>query len=343
MKSIDKIFMQKLSILLYINLLMFIFTFSVNLYVRSITVVQVVENDGVQSIETIRKFEEYFDLMTICSFGFIIFIFLLTIIYYQFYMNRFTNNFKIFARSVEMNRDTFVKNTTDLQELEDIATAFNRKVTEIDDLHSKRDLYLNNLIHDLKGPLQLLRGNICMYKQVNSNDQFITQIEEEVSDLEERIHKHLILDKIDMFETPHFTNVNINSLLAEKVRKYNYITMVEFSYDKLYKISIDQEMFVKVIDNLFDNSFKYKSDGPIEIVLKNNKMIVANNVKRCITTNIFDVTEKQKSEGTGFGSQIVTKYCKMNNLNVYSTTEGNKFCVVVEFEGINDVKENSNC
>ncbi len=196
--------------------------------------------------------------------------------------------------------------------------------------------FVYRVSHDLKNPLNLIRGFSGVIKE---NPQFFDKYIDKIIEQTERIN--IFVNKL--------LNLSRAGKAIGKKQKINLKTLINKVYSGLDKRGVNTEVIFspdvsfiyadstgmeQVFTNLIDNSIKYCdpdkekliieisqtiTDGKLVISLKDN----GSGIEECYLENIFNpgfVLEQRK--GTGFGLAIIRKIVEAHNGTIIATSKG---------------------
>lgn len=318
----------------WMNVLCVMLVLIVNIIIRRITVVVIDTADGVKSVEVVKKYTEYFPLLTKVS----VLMLLSTLVITLYLKNR--ERLKNERRAIEFA--SYFKsgqfNIIDLSNAKDdnekvILTSWNKCVNEISELNANREHYFKGMVHDFKMPIQILRSNNDLLKLKYGNNKYIEGINDVISKLDNDTSKILYLDKIKYFEKPNIREVDVYELVFEMVETYGLekdITISKPNFPIL--IESDREMLDKILQNVIDNGIKYKSEGQLEINMCETSLTFINKTTDLVhTENIYSQKEVKNCVGSGLGNQIVYEYAQLIGIDISSVIENSYFIVKIKF------------
>lgn len=185
---------------------------------------------------------------------------------------------------------------------------------------------LNNFIkdttHELNTPISALimssDGENLTKKQLERIKFSAKRVSEIYKDLTyiflENIEKKSI-EKIDLSEIIKDEVCHFEPMCARKKLNIS-LDLQEFNY------LINKDDFIRLFNNLFSNAIKYnKTDGKIEIVLKNRELIIKDSGIGIPKDKIKDIFNRyyratNQSGGFGLGLNIVNMICKTYNIKI---------------------------
>jgi len=224
------------------------------------------------------------------------------------------NNISKFSKG-DLNIDT---SCSGKDEISAVSNEFNNAITQIRTLTQSRNLFLRNIMHELKTPITkgLLIAN--MMKEDNSKKS----LEKLFFRLEYLINEFA---KIEKFTS---NNISINP------KEYRVIDIIDEALDILLldswdinlevncnkKLNVDFEMFSLVIKNLIDNAIKYSDTKPKVAIYENHIDIssIGNKLEKPIDSynKPFNRKYETSQKGLGLGLYIVKNILDIHNLNL---------------------------
>jgi two-component system OmpR family sensor kinase len=188
-------------------------------------------------------------------------------------LKRLTLQIKKFGKG---NLDIDTK-TDKKDEIAILANEFDNAVKNIKNLKSARELFLRNIMHELKTPIT--KGKLCV--SLIDNDDTNTKI------------LTSLFDRLDLLinEMADMTRVSSDIDKIEK-KEYRVIDILDSALDILYldhvqvshnitsqKLTGDFKLLTILFKNLIDNALKYSSDGHVEIIADESKLEFVNSGK----------------------------------------------------------------
>jgi len=202
-------------------------------------------------------------------------------------------------------------------EIGKISKSFNSANEYINSLINSKNLFMRNMMHELKTPLAkatILTEYIedknkkeTMKKALNNMNILITQLAniEKLSS-----HKYqLKYEKVKLFTI--VTNSSQNLFLDESNIEY---------IDKNMSLNVDITLFSTALQNLIDNAIKYSDDNIATIISNQDEIIVSSNSPKLTKeldyyTDAFS-QEKKNDKGFGLGLYIVNTILNYHGFNL---------------------------
>jgi len=146
-------------------------------------------------------------------------------------------------------------------------------ITEFKNLKEVKKTLIENLSHELKTPLSVIKGYIeTLYEEIEnqSHKNFLDIVNKHTERLIEILEKMLILSKMET-ENIDLENVDIKEIirniyhLYEKKSKEKNIEFILNIEESLPRIKVDKLKIEHALINVVDNAFKFTEKGKIEI------------------------------------------------------------------------------
>ncbi len=181
--------------------------------------------------------------------------------------------------------------------------------------------------HETQTPLAIIQAKIDNIISQNSitEAQFeeLTIIQKEIKRLSQLNSNLILLAKIDNRQFPETKEIDLRSLLEEKVEHFSSLTDKEliFSSKSSPKIAMNPLLTHVLLNNLLTNAIKYgHKKKPVFIVLSVNELTIKNYGESHMghPEKIFErfYTEGRHPKGTGLGLSIVKKICDHYGLHL---------------------------
>lgn len=296
-----------------------------NVYVRSIKVITVNTNNSEEIISVENKYYDYFKILDIFSILCFIILFSANIMILKIEKKQLNNRLSLMTNlfnNVGFNKIEVSDSILTEHDLV-IVDAWNKSINEIIDLTNKREQYFSFMVHDLKKPVHIMQADLELYDSQDDIMELITELSEEVSNLEYEITKYLHIEKISFFEKANLKNTNLIDLLKKYVASYKKLGLQINIVDELTRQTIltDETMLDKIVANLCQNAYKYSSDMQLNIIIRDDELRFVNQCSnKSLTHDIFVSSSRQNSDnGNGLGSQIICKYIELLKWEISSS------------------------
>lgn len=280
---------------------------------------------------------------------------ILAIIFITFLVKRIINPLNKFNEfASEMSKGNFIPlNVKTNDELEDVSKTLNQMGQEIinyqDELEEKNkqmeDL-LNNVAHDLKTPLSLVKLYSEGIKDGLDDGTFLDTITNQSSEMASMVERLLFISKIENEIIP-LNEVNVSRLLSQILRDYKLLSqqddieIISAIQDNLI-IMTNEEWLKSIFQNLISNSVKYSSGSLINVALEKNDSIITFKIANEFNNENLDlhkiwqpyyVGEKSRSKelsGTGLGLYIIKKITDKLGYQIDTELVENNICFILK-------------
>lgn len=280
---------------------------------------------------------------------------ILAIIFITFLVKRIINPLNKFNEfASEMSKGNFIPlNVKTNDELEDVSKTLNQMGQEIinyqDELEEKNkqmeDL-LNNVAHDLKTPLSLVKLYSEGIKDGLDDGTFLDTITDQSSEMASMVERLLFISKIENEIIP-LNEVNVSRLLSQILRDYKLLSqqddieIITAIQDNLV-ITTNEEWLKSIFQNLISNSVKYSSSSLINVALVGNNSVITFKIANEFNNENLDlhkiwqpyyVGEKSRSKelsGTGLGLYIIKKISDKLGYQIDTELVENNICFILK-------------
>ena len=216
-------------------------------------------------------------------------------------------------------------------EIGKIAKSFDDAIVHIGELSASKNLFMRNLMHELKTPITKGRIIVEMLEDEDTKKVLIRAFER----MNELISELAELERVTTksFE-PHFEDVMLGEVLyASQELLMSHRSCIKTNIQDM-RIKTDIKLMILVIKNLLDNGMKYSQDkcvliqtnkGLIEVISKGEKL----EHPLAYYTEPFSQAEK-RSAGFGLGLYIVHSILERLGCRLgYKYKEGNNIFIIV--------------
>ena len=209
-----------------------------------------------------------------------------------------------------------------------LSNEFNNSVKKIKKLRDSRQLFLRNIMHELKTPIT--KGKLSCEMIEESNYQEILK----------NVFKR---QEVLLNEFARIEKLSANEIALKK-ENYSLQDIVDYSLDILnheeesvtYNLNpmllhVDFELFGTAIKNLLDNGINYSDDLHVKIESNENQIIISNQGKelefpleRYSEPYFLEGKKQQSSRGLGFGLFITINIIKLHNMKIEYNRQNNR-------------------
>lgn len=323
------------NIVYYVNITILIILIIFNIVIRRLSYVQISEVDGAKSIIVVKRFGEYFGIITIGSLIILLLTLLLSLIYINCKKRKQDKRLETFASYFRSaNLIEIDENLAEDEQEMVIIKVWNESINEIENIKRKRYEYFNSMVHDFKMPIQLSKSSVELYNLVEGENIYVKKIENQLQKFENEVNRLLILEKIQYFEIVQIENYNLNELLLEIVDPINAVDVDKISVvcNPQKKISTDNVMFKKILNNLFDNALKHGLNSKIEVIVTENDLTISNRCSDDLNyEEDYNKPRVNSENGNGLGSQIISTYADKLELSIVSRAKSGYYVTNIVF------------
>jgi heavy metal sensor kinase len=239
-------------------------------------------------------------------------------------------------------------------EIEELITTFNFMLDKLDDSFSKIKRFSNDVSHELKTPLTIIRGEIELgLRKDRTNEEYKNILKstlEETKSLQELINSLLFLSKSNNKEIEQqFAEVELDDIITEVIAQNKQL--IETKNIKFYfhdfENTIVQGNFLLLkilIGNIIQNSLKYSHKNSIvEISLNKQQLQIKDygiGIKEEDLKNIFDrfyrVDDARSGDGYGLGLSIVKSIANIHKFTLNVKSKYEEYTLfTINFKGVN--------
>ncbi len=170
--------------------------------------------------------------------------------------------------------------------------------------------FVKDILHDFNTPLAALNINYKILKKKFGKDDALQRSEEAIQNilsLQTNLHFFLSQSKLQN------DTINIENIIKQRVAYFQTIFPLLKFYTQLdsLTININENAFVRIIDNLLSNAGKYnKEDGFVKVSLDKSILKIEDSGQGIENPQkIFNRYYKESDTGIGIGLHIVKKLC----------------------------------
>lgn len=246
-------------------------------------------------------------------------------------------------RKLKRQMDRFAKGDLDINcktdgedEISQVANSFHNAVEQINKLNHSRQLFLRNIMHELKTPITKGRISAEMLENGKQRDRLIGTFEK----LELLINEFASIEQITSGEgLKNVKPYRLVDMLDEAI-DLAMITPAQIEIDIMDDeiiLHVDFRLFTTAMKNVIDNGIKYSIDQKIKIVATKEKLSFISQGKP-LTYDLEHylepfVQEKNSHQSFGLGLYIVHHIIKAHHINfTYEHKEGYNYFNFEEIE-----------
>jgi len=248
------------------------------------------------------------------------------------------------VKNIEINQlqKRLTSHTTN-DEIEELVTTFNFMLDKLDDSFSKIKRFSNDVSHELKTPLTVIRGEIELgLRKDRTNDEYkniLGSTLEETKVLQKLIDSLLFLSKANDKEIKSkFETVALDEIITDVIsqnKKLIQQKQVNFEFEKLDSVSCSgHPLLLRIlIGNIIQNAIKYSyKNSTVEIYLNKDILTIKDygiGMKNDDIKNIFDrfyrVDKSRSRGGYGLGLSIVKSISELHNFHISVDSRYNEY------------------
>ncbi|MBD3841592.1 MAG: HAMP domain-containing histidine kinase, partial [Campylobacterales bacterium] len=218
-------------------------------------------------------------------------------------------------------------------EIGQIARNFNNAIENINSLLNSRNLFMRNIMHELKTPITkgLLLANMI---QTNEDDKiFLTNIFNSMKDLVNQLTQ---VEKIKMSNLQIPKEQIDLKLIVDEVAMVLGITPDQINtHIQDTKVIANKELFFTLVKNIIENGIKYSQDHRVVFSSRLHSFEVSSKGEKLKNdlsyyTQAF-TQEKKNSKGFGLGLYIVNEICNIHSFEFGYRYENGKNIFIVKW------------
>ena len=245
-------------------------------------------------------------------------------------------------------------------EIGELAIAFNRTMTRLDNTLISQRRFLADVSHELRTPMTIIKGNVDLMRRFGEFDEeSLNTIEAQTDRLTRMVTSLLLLEQVESGRVEiKKTPINMADLLLEVYQEL--ILIAEYKNQNMQVVEIDlaivggnRDQLKQVLLNLVSNAINYTPDGgDIQLSLKKESTSVRIGIKDTgpgireeDVTHLFErfyrseksrVKEAGQITGFGLGLSIAYWIVRNHNGSIKVNTEmgkGTEFVVYIPLTG----------
>jgi signal transduction histidine kinase len=239
------------------------------------------------------------------------------------------------VKDIEANQlEKRLTSHTSNDEIEELVITFNFMLDKLDDSFSKIKRFSNDVSHELKTPLTVVRGEIELgLRKDRTNNEYkniLNSILEETKVLQDLIDNLLFLSKSNDNEIKSkFEDIELDEIITNVISANKQLIkqkQIKIEIKKLESVSCNgHPLLLKIlVGNILQNAIKYSHKNSIvEIYLDKNILIIKDygiGIKNNDLENIFDrfyrVDKSRARGGYGLGLSIAKSIAILHNFQI---------------------------
>lgn len=209
-----------------------------------------------------------------------------------------------------------------------ISNAFYRALEKQHKLKSSRELFLRNIMHELKTPI--MKGKLIVeLEEPSSNTTLLGKL---FSRMEHLIIQMAQIEKMHAFHLQR-TPITLTSMITTAIERL-IIPHEKISCEPCDQlITVDQELFTSALQNLIDNAVRHATSLPIHIKCTEQSICIQNNgepLKRPVEEALEAFVTERNEGGLGLGLYIAQAVCEMHGFQLSYTyrEKVHSFCIL---------------
>lgn len=227
-------------------------------------------------------------------------------------------------RKLKRQMDRFAKGDLTIQcktdgedEISQVANAFHNAVEQINKLNQSRQLFLRNIMHELKTPITKGRISAEMLEEGKQRTRLIGAFEK----LELLINEFASIEQITSGEgLKNVKPYRLIDMLDEAIDLAMISpTQIEIDIDDELMLNVDFRLFTTAMKNVIDNGIKYSIDQKVRIIARKSKISFISQGKplKYELAHYLEpfVQEKNSHQSFGLGLYIVQHILKAHHLD----------------------------
>lgn len=215
-------------------------------------------------------------------------------------------------------------------EIAEVSHEFDNAIEKIQNLQNSRNLFLRNIMHELKTPIA--KG---------------TMITELMDDEKNSDRLRIILDRFEYLlnEFSKIEQVTSNEMKLD-IKEYKNIDILEnaldilminideinFTCDEVQLLEVDFELFSIALKNLIDNAIKYSKTKP-KVILKDKKISIISKgqkIKNLDFQKVFKREFEDSKKGLGLGLYITYSIIKKHGFDLKYLYKNEENCFIID-------------
>lgn len=235
-------------------------------------------------------------------------------------------------RKLKRQMDRFAKGDTNIHcktdgedEISQVANSFHNAVEQINKLNHSRQLFLRNIMHELKTPITKGRISAEMLENNKQRERLIGAFEK----LELLINEFASIEQITSGEgLKNVKPYRLVDMLDEAIDLAMISpSSVEIVFHEEIILNVDFRLFTTAMKNVIDNGMKYSIDQKVKIIATKERIAFISQGKplKYELEHYLEpfVQEKNSHQSFGLGLYIVFHIIKAHHLNfTYEHKEG---------------------
>ena len=210
-------------------------------------------------------------------------------------------------------------------------------IKPIQDHNTSLKLYNTNLAHELKTPLSVVRSNLDML-ELTKNEKFIASSKEELTHIENIINSLLFLIQ-KRSNGENYEIKNLSNIIKKSGAKFPQLTIDFDNFHTEIQKEINEDLFILLVENIFENAYKYSSDKKITISLNEKFLKFNNQIEKNLSAKelkqieeiFYQVDNSRNSQGYGLGIPMIKKIIENFGWEMKISCKNNIFEIKIIF------------
>ena len=210
-------------------------------------------------------------------------------------------------------------------------------IKPIQDHNTSLKLYNTNLAHELKTPLSVVRSNLDML-ELTKNEKFIASSKEELTHIENIINSLLFLIQ-KRSNGENYEIKNLSNIIKKSGAKFPQLTIDFDNFHTEIQQEINEDLFILLVENIFENAYKYSSDKKITISLNEKSLKFNNQIEKNLSAKelkqieeiFYQVDNSRNSQGYGLGIPMIKKIIENFGWEMKISCKNNIFEIKIIF------------
>lgn len=210
-----------------------------------------------------------------------------------------------------------------------ISNALSDALEKQDRLKTSRELFLRNMMHELKTPIT--KGKLIVELETPSPN--ITLLGKLFSRMEHLINQMAQIEKMHAFAL-NLQQVKLRTLVITAMENLllddENITLIGGQV----MINADPALLTSALQNLIDNAYRHANSFPINITYSSEKICITNSgepLKRPVEEALQAFVTERGDGGLGLGLYIAQSVCELHNFHLNYTYEAGNHTFCIEF------------
>lgn len=208
-----------------------------------------------------------------------------------------------------------------------ISNAFHSALEKQNKLKTSRELFLRNIMHELKTPI--MKGKLIV--ELEDRSPNTTLLGKLFSRMEHLIFQMAQIEKMHAFHLQR-TATPLNGMITTAIERL-LIDQKSIRWEKCdQSITVDEELFTSALQNLIDNAVRHATALPISIYCDKEKICIQNSgepLKRPVEESLQAFVTEKSEGGLGLGLYIAQSVCELHGFELHYTYEEgiHTFCI----------------